>query len=80
MFDWSLEEAGGTPERTAQRVVRMVREGSITSMDGGELALSAQTVCVHSDTPGSPQIARAIRQALHAAGVKVEAPVIGDRR
>jgi UPF0271 protein len=80
MFDWSLEEAGGTPERIAQRVVCMVREGSITSMDGGEVALSAGTVCVHSDTPGSPQIAAAIRQALGSAGVEVQWPERADSR
>jgi UPF0271 protein len=74
MFDWSLQEAGGTPEKIGERVVRLIREGVVASMDGKDVALSAQTVCVHSDTPGSPQIAGAIRRALAAAGIDVGAP------
>jgi UPF0271 protein len=79
MFDWSLEEAGGTPENIGRRVVRMIREGRVAAMDGGEAVISAQTVCVHSDTPGSPQIARAIREALAVAGIKVGVPESSSR-
>jgi UPF0271 protein len=71
MFDWNLEEAGGTPEAIAQRVVEVLRCGRVAALRGGEALVAAETVCVHSDTPGSPQIARAIRQALATAGIEV---------
>jgi UPF0271 protein len=71
MFEWTLEEAGGTPEAIARRVVDVLRNGKVAAIDGGEAAVVAETVCVHSDTPGSPQIALAIRQALAAAGIEV---------
>jgi UPF0271 protein len=74
MFDWTLAEAGGTPEAIGARVVRLIRAGTVAAIDGGEVRLAAETVCVHSDTPGAPGIARAIRQALAEAGAEVRAP------
>jgi UPF0271 protein len=71
MFDWTLEEAGGTPEAIGQRVVRMLQQGTVPALGGGEARVTAQTVCVHSDTPGAPALARAIRQALATAGIQV---------
>ncbi len=71
MFQWTLEEAGGTPEAIGRRVVRVLQEGTVAAIDGGEARVAVETVCVHSDTPGSPQIARAVRQALADAGIAV---------
>jgi UPF0271 protein len=77
MFDWKIEEAGGTPEAIAARAVRMVREGAVPALDdASKLArVQAQTICVHSDTPGSPEIARTVRAALERAFVKLRAPL-----
>lgn len=55
----------------ARRVVRMVVEGRVTAIDGTELELRPQSVCVHGDTPGAVAIATAVRGALDAAGVRV---------
>jgi UPF0271 protein len=72
MFDWTLEEAGGTPEQIGRRVVTLLEDGSIRSIDGSaDVRVVAETICVHSDTPGSPRIAQAIREALHASGIDV---------
>jgi UPF0271 protein len=71
MFDWTLQEAGGTAENIGRRVVGVLQQGAVATIGGGEARIVAQTVCVHSDTPGAPAIARAIRQALAAAGVEV---------
>lgn len=53
------------------RTVRMVTTGHVTAIDGTELAVRADSVCVHSDTPGAVGLLRAIRQGLTAAGVSV---------
>jgi UPF0271 protein len=71
MFDWALAEAGGTAEAIGRRVVGVLRQGTVPAIGGGEARVAAETVCVHSDTPGSPEIARAIRQALAGAGIEV---------
>lgn len=74
MFDWNLSEAGGSPQAIGDRIARLVSEGKVVTIDGGLIDIEAQTVCVHSDTPDSPAIARSIVQALSDAGVKLKAP------
>jgi 5-oxoprolinase (ATP-hydrolysing) subunit A len=59
------------PEETAARAVRLVQDGSVVTIDGGELELRVESICVHGDAPNAPQIARAIRDALEAAGVEL---------
>ncbi len=71
MFDWTLAEAGGTAEAIGRRVVGAVRDGTVAAIEGGQIRVAARTVCVHSDTPGAPAIARAVRGALAAAGIVV---------
>jgi UPF0271 protein len=71
MFDWTLAEAGGSAEAIGRRVVGVLRDGVVAALHGGQAPVVAETVCVHSDTPGAAEIARAIRQALAAAGIEV---------
>ena len=59
------------PEATAERAVRLVRERKVPTLDGGELELEAESICVHGDAPNAPAIASAIRRALADAGVEV---------
>jgi UPF0271 protein len=47
-------------------VVRVLREGVATSRSGQEIPMRADCVCVHSDTPGAPDLARAVRDAIAA--------------
>lgn len=59
------------PVRAAERAVIMVRDGRVASVEGIEVRLTVQTLCVHADTPGSPMLAAAARRALEAAGVRL---------
>ena len=54
------------------RAVRLVRESRVTARTGLDLVLRIDTLCVHGDTPGAASLARALRQGLEAAGVRVE--------
>ena len=58
-------------DAVAARAVRMVRDGSVVATTGASIALRADTICVHGDTPGAADLARRIRQALESAGVAV---------
>ncbi len=72
MFNWRIEDCGGTPEGIARRAVRALREGRLDAVGGGEArGIEAETVCVHSDTPGAGAIARAVRRELEAAGFEI---------
>ncbi len=61
------------PAEVAARVVRLVTEGVVTAVDGSDVAVRADSVCVHGDSPGAVAMARAVRAALDAAGVAVRA-------
>lgn len=62
------------PEQAAERMVRLVTEGRVTTIDGGEIELTAESICTHSDTPGAVAIVHAVRDGLIAAGVEIRAP------
>ncbi|HEX2306993.1 MAG TPA: 5-oxoprolinase subunit PxpA [Jatrophihabitantaceae bacterium] len=61
------------PDRIAERAVEMVTNGSVISVEGTTVAVDAESLCVHGDTPGAVEIARAVRSALTDAGVRIEA-------
>jgi 5-oxoprolinase (ATP-hydrolysing) subunit A len=61
------------PDRIAERAVEMVTNGSVSSVEGTTVAVDAESLCVHGDTPGAVEIARAVRSALTDAGVRIEA-------
>ena len=58
------------PAAVAARAVRMAA-GSVTATDGTELPLTAVSTCLHGDTPQAALLARAVRDALTAAGVRL---------
>jgi len=55
------------------RAVRMVKDAIVVAIDGTTIALEADTICVHGDTPGSDELAAALRAGLEAAGITVMA-------
>jgi len=61
------------PDAVVARAVRMVKDRTVVAIDGSVVALEADTICVHGDTPGSDDLAARIRAGLHAAGVTVKA-------
>ena len=56
-----------------ERALAMVREGRVAAVDGTPVALRADTVCVHGDTPGAVSIAAALRAGLLAGGIELRA-------
>lgn len=52
------------PAAAVQRVLRAVREGKVRSLQGPDVAVGSDCVCVHSDTPGAVDVAKAVREAL----------------
>lgn len=55
----------------AARVVRLAVDGVVRAVDGTDVRVDAESVCVHSDTPGAAALARAVRATLAANGVAV---------
>ncbi|BDA87129.1 LamB/YcsF family protein [Aureimonas sp. SA4125] len=58
------QHAAKDAAEAARRAVRVMSEGLATTIEGGDLPMRADTVCIHSDTPGADQLARAVNAAL----------------
>ncbi len=50
----------------------MVNERRVTAIDGTDIALDAQSICVHGDNPTAVAIAAALRERLEARGVELK--------
>jgi UPF0271 protein len=59
------------PAEAARQALRIVEQGFVLARNGSEVAVSAQTICIHGDTPGAPRIAMAVAQTLRQAGVRL---------
>src|SRR5207237_10401822 len=57
------------PEEAAARVVRMLREGKVRSVDGVDVDVRAETICLHGDTPGAVDLARVLKSRREQEGV-----------
>src|SRR5438067_3343971 len=62
------------PKEAAARVVRMLRDGRVKSVDGADVDVRAETVCVHGDTPGAVDFARVLKSRLEEEDVSLRAP------
>ena len=59
------------PGDAMRQALSFVKNGGVTAINGSFLKLEVDTLCVHGDTPGAADIARAVRDALNTAKVKV---------
>lgn len=64
-------------EVVADRVLRLVTSGLVTAVDGTDVVVQADSVCVHGDTPGAVSMAERVRSVLADAGVRLQ-PFVGD--
>lgn len=53
------------------RVRRFIEDSKVVTIDGKTIPMRARGILVHSDTPGSAELARLVRQTVEAAGVTV---------
>jgi UPF0271 protein len=67
------------PEEAGWQALGIVEQGTVIASDGSEVAVDAQTICIHGDTPGAPEIAAAVARTLRDAGVQLSA-LSGSRK
>jgi len=60
-------------ERAISQLVRMVRDGVVTSQQGKDIKIRADTVCIHGDGPHALLFATQIRTVLETSGIVVQA-------
>jgi UPF0271 protein len=60
-------------DEAVRRAVRMVKEGVVPDVEGEEIPIRADTICIHGDGPHAASLARQLRAGLEAAGIQVTA-------
>ncbi|WP_416797633.1 LamB/YcsF family protein [Ciceribacter azotifigens] len=65
------------PQLIARRMLRLAYQGTLEATDGSTIKIDAQSICVHGDSPGAVAIAREIRRAFEADGVRVRSFLAG---
>jgi UPF0271 protein len=66
------------PRQVAERSVRMARGEPIEAIDGTPLTITADSICVHGDSPGAVAMAFEVGEALKANGIALAPFVEGN--
>ena len=59
------------PAEAAWQALGIAEQGIVIASDGSEVSIDAQTLCIHGDTPGAPEIAAAVARSLREVHVKL---------
>lgn len=59
--------------QVVERSVKMVTQHKVTTINGKEIEMHADSLCLHGDTPGAIQMARAVQEELVVNGVEIVA-------
>jgi UPF0271 protein len=62
------------PADVVTRALRLIEHQTVSAVDGSTIAVAADTICVHGDTPGAAELARRLRAGLEARGVRLAPP------
>lgn len=59
-------------EEAISRVKKMILEGKVTTIDGKEIDITADSICVHGDNPEAVNFVKKIRESLLAEGIQIK--------
>lgn len=60
--------------QATEQALGIARDGAVQTVDGRQIALHADTLCLHGDGPHAVGLARQLRAGLEAAGLAISAP------
>jgi 5-oxoprolinase (ATP-hydrolysing) subunit A len=60
-------------DQAVTRAIRMVRDGIVTPVDGPDITMRVDTICIHGDGPHAAEFARQLRGGFERAGITVGA-------
>ena len=59
------------PQQAVAQSLSMIRDGYVTAVDGSQVKVEAQTLCLHGDTPQALEFAQALRAVFAHEGINV---------
>ncbi len=70
----SREQPGAVihdPQAVADQVLRLVQQGRVRCLDGTQIEMTADTICVHGDNPAALKLIKKIRRTLMDEGIEI---------
>lgn len=62
------------PQQVAQKVLRACRDGVVRTVEGEDIPIVFESVCMHSDTPGAQGLLKATCELLKSSSIEITAP------
>lgn len=62
------------PDEVAQKVLRACRDGVVRTVEGEDIPIVFESVCMHSDTPGAQGLLKATCELLKSSSIEITAP------
>jgi 5-oxoprolinase (ATP-hydrolysing) subunit A len=62
------------PEEAVERVLRMVKEGKVAAINGQDIPIQADTICIHGDGPKALAFAEALKSRLEEENIRIVNP------
>lgn len=59
------------PELVSERVIKMIKDGKVTTIKGEEVSIEGETFCVHGDTPTQLELLKVLRKKLEDNNITV---------
>ena len=59
-------------DEVVERSLQMVRDGKARAITGDVIEVQADSLCLHGDTPGAVEMAKALKQALEDEGIEIK--------
>jgi UPF0271 protein len=59
------------PAQAGRQALSIVQQGEVTAVNGSNIAVAAQTLCIHGDSPGASEIAATVAETLRQSGVNL---------
>jgi UPF0271 protein len=50
----------------------MIKERCVTGIDGSEIQIEAESICIHGDNPSAIEMAKSLKHHLEKNGIKIQ--------
>lgn len=71
IFEYALENIGGSVEKAAERVLQAVQTGKMATVTGNIIEIAFESICIHSDTPDAIPLIKKVRELITDHGFEV---------
>lgn len=66
-------------EESLKHILHMLHNNAVKTINGNEIPIAAETVCIHGDKPGAALLAQQLNERLYSEGFTIAAPLIDER-